>query len=396
MLEKRKIAVFTGARAEYGLLYPVIQEINNHVELTCQLIVGDCAPQHFSKIEKDITADGFFIDVIIKIDEELGGLQSTARAISGIVSQMIDALILLKPDVLVIYGDRFESFAAMIAGSQMGIVCAHIEGGDLTEGGTMDDSVRHAMSKLAHLHFPTNQQAVEILAQMGEERHRIYPIGLTVNDLIKKKKFATPQEVMDKYHLDLTKPIVLFTQHSLAILHDDALKQLKPSLAALSYFSEQGMQIIITYPGCDAGGQVIIEALKAMSLNDVNTMQLHPSLGRYYYHGLLNVIATYAGGACVGNSSSGIKETPAFACPTVNIGERQKGRLVGENVLHVDYNKDAIIEAIQRCQTAAFKAQVKACVNPYDFENTSQKLVDILSTIPINKELLIKRHAFNI
>ncbi len=163
------------------------------------------------------------------------------------------ALDKIKPDIFVVYADRFEGFAAVIASTQMNIPTAHIEGGDITEGGALDDSVRHAMTKLAHIHFTTNNQATNRLLGMGEAPWRVHTVGFPAIDLIQENNFASPDELIESYNLDLSKPIILFTQHSVTTEFDLAQSQVMPSLKALEMAAKEGMQVIITYPNNDAG-----------------------------------------------------------------------------------------------------------------------------------------------
>lgn len=385
----RRIAVFTGNRAEYGLLSPVLQSLSGDPDLLLQLIVGGAhLDATFGRTRDEIVGDGFEISAEISS----GPGEGTARAIGEGVLAVADVLDDLRPDVLVVYGDRFEAFAALIAASQSNIPVAHIEGGDKTEGGALDDSVRHAMTKLAHIHFATNPDAARRIAAMGEETWRIHDVGLPVIDRIKKDEFSNPEIVAKTLGLDLDRPVIVFTQHAITTEPDRAEAQLEPSLRAMErVMSELGAQVVATYPNNDDGGDVILERLQewAAMRSDVVLKQ---SLGRALYHGTLNVAGRVTRGACVGNSSSGLKETPAFACPTVNIGSRQFGRLAAENVLHVNYDEDAIFQALLRCiDDDDFREIAKACVNPYGDGNTGVRIVNVLKSLPIGDAALLQK-----
>lgn len=389
----RKIAVFTGNRAEYGLQYPILRAIDRHPGLDYRLIVsGAHLDDDFGRTLAEIEADGFDIHAEVKIDMDSDTLVATARAIgSGIVS-MSEALERLSPDMLVVYADRFEGFAAVTAGTQMNVPTAHIEGGDLTEGGALDDSVRHAMTKLSHLHFTTNRQATNRILAMGEEAWRVHTVGFPAIDLIAEGNYATAAELHAVYGIEPARPVVLFTQHSVTTEFDQASDQIAPALNALARLAEQGAQVIATYPNNDAGGRHIIADLEAFGKNAPAGIQLHRSLGRYNYHGVL-ALARDADRrvACVGNSSSGIKETPAFGCPTVNIGSRQAGRLRGENVLDVGYDADAIVAAAERCfEDAAFRATCRAAENPYGIGDAGPKVAGVLADVALDSRLIRK------
>lgn len=389
----RKIAVFTGNRAEYGLQFPILRAIDRHPDLDYRLIVsGAHLDDDFGRTLAEIEADGFTIHAEVKIDMDADTLVATARAIgSGIVS-MSEALERLGPDILVVYADRFEGFAAVTAGTQMNVPTAHIEGGDITEGGALDDSVRHAMTKLAHLHFTTNQQATNRILAMGEEPWRVHTVGFPAIDLIVENNFATAAELSAAYGLDLARPIVLFTQHSVTTEFDQATDQIAPALAALAQLAEQGVQVLATYPNNDAGGRHIISALETFGKTAPAGIQLHRSLGRYNYHGVLALARDEnIRVACVGNSSSGIKETPAFGCPTVNIGSRQAGRLRGENIVDADYDADEIAAATERCfSDAAFRDVCRAADNPYGIGDAGPKVANVLADVPLDGALIRK------
>lgn len=390
---KRKIAVFTGNRAEYGLQSPILRAIDRNPHLEYLLLVsGAHLDPHFGRTLDEINNDGFKIAAEVKIDM-VGDIQtSTARAIGSGIINMCAVLDQLKPDILVVYADRFEGFAAVIAGSQMNIPTAHIEGGDLTEGGALDDSVRHAMTKLAHLHFTTNQQATNRILAMGEERWRVHTVGFPAIDLISEGRLATEAEVVARLGLDLTRPIVLFTQHSITTEFQDAGRQVEPSLAAMRVAATQGCQIVLTYPNNDAGSEAIISHLDALAAEGLPNIQVHRSLGRYLYHGVLGLAKNPAVRiVCVGNSSSGIKETPAFGCPTVNIGSRQLGRLSGDNVLSAGYDTDEILGAVKRCLfDDEFRSHCQQAENPYYLGNAGNKIADVLASVKLDKALLRK------
>jgi len=389
---KRKLAIFTGNRAEYSMQYPILKAISVDERLQYYLLVsGAHLKDDFGKSLQEIEKDGFSIEAKIEIDMPHDSLHSTALAIGSGISNISKALEKLRPDLLIVYADRFESFAAMIAGTQMNIPTAHVEGGDYTEGGALDDSVRHAMTKLAHIHFATNEQAAERILRMGEEAWRVHNVGLPALDTIMEGHYATPQEVYSRYNLDHSKPVLLFTQHSVTTEFGEATGQITPSLEALVEAGrEWDCQVIITYPNDDAGGKSIVREIEKIKERALPFIQVHPSLGSYYYHGVLNVAT-----ACLGNSSSGIKETPVFKCPFINIGSRQQGRLRAENIIDVGYDKAQIKQAIWRClYDDDFKAKIDQVINPYGAGNAGRKIVDVLATIPINENLLKKKMTY--
>lgn len=393
-MAKRTIAIFTGNRAEYGLQYPILRAVNRHPGLEYQLIVsGAHLDTNFGRTLDEIRSDGFRIDAEVKIEMDAGSLFATAQAIGSGVLAVSRTLAQLKPDMAVVYADRFEGFAAIIASTQMNIPTAHVEGGDLTEGGALDDSVRHAMTKLAHLHFTTNQQATNRILAMGEEPWRVHTVGFPAIDLISEGRYASAAEVTQRLGLDLARPVVLFTQHSVTTEFDRAAEQLTPSLAAMEQLARDGVQVILTYPNNDAGGRAIIERLSEFKAHAMPNTQVHRSLGRHLYHGVLALAkGCKVRVACVGNSSSGLKETPAFGCPTVNIGSRQDGRLRGENVIDAPYDTSAIVEATRRCLfDDVFREVCQHADNPYYLGDAGPKIAAVLADVPLDQALIRKR-----
>lgn len=390
---KRKIAIFTGNRAEYGLQYPILKAVDEHPDLDYRLLVsGAHLDNNFGRTLDEIRSDGFRIDAEIKIEMGADSRISTAQAIGSGVLAISRVLEETRPDIVVVYADRFEGFSAVIASTQMNIPTAHVEGGDLTEGGALDDSVRHAMTKLAHLHFTTNQQATNRILAMGEERWRVHTVGFPAIDLISEGRYATPQEVSEKLHLDLARPVVLFTQHSVTTEFERAEEQVRPSLAAMKALAAKGIQIVITYPNNDAGGRAIIAVLASLEGESIRGIAIHRSLGRHLYHGVLALANDPQNGiVCVGNSSSGIKETPAFGCPTVNIGSRQDGRMRGDNVIDAGYDVQEIVTAVTRClKDEPFRTTCRTADNPYYLGDAGRKIASVLASVPLNQTLLRK------
>jgi UDP-hydrolysing UDP-N-acetyl-D-glucosamine 2-epimerase len=393
-MTRRKIAIFTGNRAEYGLQYPIVRAIAADPRLEYFLLVGGAhLQQDFGRTMAEIKADGFHVYREVEIQMQQDTLFATAQAIGTGIISLSKILDELCPDALIVYADRYEGFSAMITGTQMNIPTAHIEGGDYTEGGALDDSVRHAMTKLAHLHFATNAQGVERILRLGEEPWRVFNVGQPSLDLISAGLFASPEEVLTDLKLDLERPIILFCQHSVTTEYDQAADQVMPALEALRHLARNDYQIIITYPNNDAGGKKIIQKIE--KLNGEKNITIWKNLGRHRFHGLLNVIGRMGRGVFAGNSSAVIKETPAFGCPAINIGSRQRGRLRADNVLDAGYSADQILAAIQRgVYDEAFRHRCQTCPNPYGAGNAGPRIAEVLATIPLDSRLLQKKMTY--
>jgi len=392
----RKIAIFTGNRAEYGLQYPIIKAIAGRPDLEYFLLVsGAHLQEDFGYTKNEIEKDGFKVYGEVRLTMEGDTLLATAQAIGSGILNLSRALAEIKPDFLVVYADRFEGFSAVVTGTQMNIPTAHVEGGDLTEGGALDDSVRHAMTKLAHLHFTTNEQAAERVRRMGEEPWRVFNVGFPALDLIADGRYATPDELATRFSLRTDAPVAIFTQHSVTTEYLDAVAQLRPGLAAMKRLAADGWQVIVTYPNNDAGGRAIIAEIEKLHAQKIPSMQFHASLGRYNYHGVLNLCGRVGAGVCVGNSSSGIKETPAFACPTVNIGSRQQGRLRAENVIDAPYDEQAIYDACHKAVgDAAFRKTCRETANPYGTGGAGPRIAEVLATIELGPRMLQKKITY--
>ena len=391
MADKRIIAIFTGNRAEYGLLSPIIRAVAEHPGLEYRLLVsGAHLDEDFGATKREIEGDGFSVHAEIVMETTGDTLHGTARSIGSCILSMAEALAGIRPDLFVVYADRFEGLAACVAGTQMGIPTAHVEGGDLTEGGALDDSVRHAMTKLAHLHFTTNEQAAERVRRLGEEPWRVFNTGFPAIDLIRRGNYASPQELAARYGIDPERPVVLFTQHSVTTEFEQAANQVLPSLEALRRLAAKGVQLVLTYPNNDAGGGRIIRELEAFRAAMPGVV-LERSLGRYNYYGMLNLCGRAGRGVCAGNSSSGIKETPAFGCPAVNIGSRQQGRLRGVNVLDAPYEVDAIESALSAALwDEEFRTRCREGENPYGEGNTGARIAEVLATIELGPRICRK------
>ena len=381
----KKIGVFTGSRSEYGLLVPIMRAVDAHPDLQLSVVSGDPSPGN----------PEFPISAHVPIARQDETPASTPNAIGQGVLGLTKALDQLELDALIVYGDRFEAFAAMIASTQRGLATAHIEGGDLTQGGTLDDVVRHAMSKLAHLHFPTNADAAKRLRDMGEEDWRITTAGFPPIDLIEAHDFARLEDVVVELGLDSKSPVptVLFTLHPISTSPATASAEIAACMAAIGRAeTELGAQIILTHPNGDVGSAAIIDALETFKSDHPKAI-LRKSLGRHLYHGVLNYCGQQ-GGVCVGNSSSGLKETPAFHCPTVDIGPRQNGRLRGENVLHVPCEENAIFDAIRTALTdRAFQSAVRKADNPYGQGNAGPTIANVLAETDLSSTSVIQKQT---
>ena len=383
----RKIAVVTGSRAEFGILRPLIKEIDDSSDLDLRLFVtGLHLLDSYGMTVKDIKRDGLKIESTVEMyssnerDPEYHG-KGLAKGIHNFTS----LLNTVNPDLLIVLGDRLEELAAILAAATLVIPIAHIHGGDKTDSGHIDESIRHSISKFAHVHFTVSQFSSERLLKMGEEDWRVYQVGAPGLDTILNKQPINKETLAKKLDLDLGKDTFVCIFHPVIIEQDAMGQQMSEVLDALQ---EINKQTVIIYPNNDSGAGEIIEEIEKRTY--VNTFRIFKNLPHLEYFSLLR----YAK-ALVGNSSSGIIEAPSLRLPVINIGSRNVGRDHGENVIFVDANRDEIKKAIKKVlNDIKFKRKVANCSSPYGDGNASKRIVKVLREIEINGTLLRKQITY--
>ncbi|WP_429038578.1 UDP-N-acetylglucosamine 2-epimerase [Aeromonas media] len=362
------IAVFTGTRAEYGLLYWLMKDIEADPELDLRLIVsGTHLSPEFGLTYQQIEQDGFKIDerieMLLSSDTSVGVVKSMGVALLGLA----DVLARLKPDVLVILGDRFEALAAAQAAMLQRIPVAHLHGGEITEG-AYDDAIRHAITKLSYLHFTAAEPYRQRVIQLGEAPERVFNVGAVGLDHIIKTPLLSMDELQSSLGFTLGSPFFVVTYHPVTLADEPAKESFNALLAALDNYPDH--QVILTYPNADDGGRAIIPLLEQYAAANPARVLAIPSLG---YRRYLSAVKHCA--AVIGNSSSGIIEVPSLGVPTIDIGQRQQGRLAAQSVLHCEANGAAITECIaQALQPMA----PDAYANPYGAGNASSQIVACL------------------
>jgi GDP/UDP-N,N'-diacetylbacillosamine 2-epimerase (hydrolysing) len=381
---KRKIAVVTGTRAEYGILSPVLQAIQARPGLELALVVtGMHLSREFGYTVTEIKKDGFRIAARVNMlpadDTPAAMAASVGKGITGLVR----AWQRLEPDIILVLGDRTEPLAAAISGTYMNIPLAHIHGGDVC--GNIDDSARHAITRFAHIHFPATRSSAARILKMGEEKWRVHLVGSPALDVILREPALPAGTLAKKYSLDLTRPLILVIQHPVTSQVDEAPRQMRETLEAVV---ELGYPAVVLYPNSDAGGRRMIEVIREYEKHPL--IKAFPSLPRREYLSLMKLA-----GAMVGNSSSGIGEAPSLGLPAVNIGIRQAGRERGANVIDCNHRKNDIIRAIKQALTdKEFLAEVKKCRSPYGDGKTSRRIAEILSEVEITPQLLQKKITY--
>ncbi|HIF9274195.1 TPA: UDP-N-acetylglucosamine 2-epimerase [Photobacterium damselae] len=367
----KKVAVFTGTRAEYGLLFWLLKDIQRDPDLTLQLLVsGMHLSPEFGDTYKQIEKDGFNIDEKIEILLSSDSAVGTAKSIGLGVLGFADALSRLAPDVLVILGDRFEALAAAQTAMILRIPIIHLHGGEITEG-AYDDAIRHAITKLSYLHGTSTDEYRNRVIQLGESPARVRNIGAIGLDHLNRASFMTVSELSEALSFELTGPYFVVTYHPVTLGNESPEESFQSLLDALDKYPDH--QVILTYPNADDGGRRIIPMLEDYAASQPKRVLAIPSLGQVRYLSSVKHAA-----AVIGNSSSGIIEVPAFDVPTVNIGARQKGRLAAKSVLNATAAKESISNAIGFAVSRKYKAEDENIVNPYGQGDSSKQVIEMI------------------
>lgn len=386
---QRKICVVTGSRAEYGLLYWLMQEIADDPAMTLQIIAtGMHLSPEFGLTYQQIEADGFAIDakveMLLSSDSPVGITKSIGLGTIGFA----DALDQLKPDILVLLGDRFEILAVAQAALIARIPIAHIHGGETTEG-AFDEQIRHAITKLAQWHFVAAEPYRKRVIQLGESPQRVFNFGSPGLDHLQHINWLDRPNLEESLGLELKSPLLLVTYHPVTLDNQSPTLAMQELLIALDYFSHA--TVIFTYPNADTGGRILIEQIDQWVAANQHRAKAFISLGQKLYLSLMrqaNVI--------LGNSSSGITEAPALKKATVNIGDRQKGRLQAKSVIDTLERSTDIITAIQQALSEQFQTMLPSVESCYGSGNVSKKIKEKLQvlTCPNQKPFFDIEHDF--
>lgn len=382
-MASRKICVVTGSRADYGLLFWLMKDIAADPGLQLQLIAtGMHLSPEFGLTYQAIEADGFRIDrkveILLSSDTPVGVTKSVGLGVIGFA----DALAELRPDMLVLLGDRFEILAAAQAALFARIPVAHIAGGDTTEG-AFDESIRHAITKLSHLHFATNATAAERIARMGENPANVHVVGSPGLDTVRRLEPLSRAELEQSLGFRLRRRNLLVTFHPVTLAAQSSAAQLAELFAALAGLGDD-YGIVMTLPNADTEGRALIRDIEAF-VRGRDNMRAFPSLGQRRYLSLMALVD-----AVVGNSSSGLYEAPTLKKPAVNIGDRQKGRLMAASVICCAPQREAIAQAIGQ----ALQLDCSAVRNPYGDGHSAPRILAALKAVPAPQALL-QKHFFD-
>lgn len=376
-----KIAVVTVSRAEYGILRNLLKKIDQDPELQLQLIVtGSHLIRNSGNTIADIKKDKLKIAKKVNMRFKSDSPAGISTSIGNIVKGMAKALQQLRPDLLVLISDRYETLAAAVASIPFNIPVAHIAGGVVTEG-AIDDKIRHSITKIAHLHFPVNQEGYNNLLKMGEEKSRIHNTGSMAIDLIKEDNLLTKSQLESLLKINLNK-FILFVYHPVTLEYKNTQSQINNILNALS---KTNMPIITLHPNQDTSRSIILKSLEKAAKNNKN-IKLFKHFPRNTYLSLMKHCSVM-----VGNSSSGILEAPTLKTAVVNISSRQQGRGRALNVIDTNPSTEEILQSINKALSKKFQKQLKSTKNPFGDGKATERILKILKTTKINANFLQKR-----
>jgi UDP-hydrolysing UDP-N-acetyl-D-glucosamine 2-epimerase len=378
---KRTIAVVTSSRADYSHLYWPLHDLARHEDVDLKVIVlgAHLSPQ-FGETVKEIEKDGFPIaarlECLLSSDTDVG----MAKTLGLAVLSLADLLGRMRPDLLLLIADRYEMLAPAAVALTLRIPIAHIEGGEISEG-AIDDAVRNALTKMSHIHFTSTEGARARVIAMGEQPWRVHRAGAPSLDHLRRSRLLHIHELEQQLALDLQRPTAVVAYHPVTIMRDTT-QEADSLFAALR---EVDAQILFCYPNADAGSHALLERTRAF-LSTRSDARVFVNLDSVTYWSLLRQVALL-----IGNSSSGIMEAASFALPVVNVGFRQKGRERARNVLDAEPETKAILAKIGEAMSLEFRKSLVGMTNPYGDGHASEKIVHVLTTVPLSEELLVKR-----
>jgi|15BtaG_2_1085339.scaffolds.fasta_scaffold00580_8 UDP-N-acetylglucosamine 2-epimerase (non-hydrolysing)/GDP/UDP-N,N'-diacetylbacillosamine 2-epimerase (hydrolysing) len=383
----KRICVITGYRSDYTKLKSVLDAIDEHENLELKIIVfaahtmKDCG-NTFQQIKQD-----FPVEETLDTNVTGHGLTSMTKSIGVALIEISSALTRIKPDATLIVGDRYEIMAAALASTVSNIPLIHIQGGELS--GTIDETLRHSITKLAHLHFPSTELSAKRIIQMGEKPENVYNVGCPALDYIMKLDYLSPKEMNEnefykQYNIDFEEEYGIVIQHPVTTEYNFAGEQMKITLDALQ---DYGKKCILLYPNPDSGAVDMVNAIRKHDTKHKNSSVISSMVKNIPFHAYLNILKNSS--FLIGNSSSGIREAHIFNIPVVNIGTRQEGRERTLNIIDVDHEKEKIIEALNNVNT--YK---KTSINLYGDGKSGKKIADIISNHDF--ENIIKKRFYNI
>lgn len=382
----RKICVVTGTRAEFGLLRWLMQEVQQTPELELQVLAtGMHLSPEFGLTYREIEQAGFAIDARVEMLLSADTATAVTKSMGLGMIGYADAYARLSPDLIVVLGDRFEIFAATAAALIAGIPVAHLHGGETTEG-AFDEAIRHSITKMSHLHFVAAEDYRRRVIQLGEQPERVFLVGGLGIDAIKRTTLMTREELEASIDFKLGRRNLLITFHPVTLEGQSSGQQMTELLAALGDLKDT--HLIFTMPNADTGGRELAAMVDAFVATHPNA-RVYSSLGQLRYLSCMKFVD-----GVVGNSSSGLAEAPSMGIGTVNIGDRQKGRLSADSVIHCQPERQAIQAALKQLFSPEFRKSLPTMINPYGSGGASKKIVQILKSHSLDG--ILKKTFYNL
>lgn len=377
----KKIAILTGKRGGFGALMSLMEYIEKDPEMELQLIVTDMHLSNFFGYTAEEVEKFFRISYKVELNQKDDSAVERARALARCQSGMVDVLEQAKPDILVTLGDRGEVLAASIAAMELNIPVAHILGGDVV--GNRDGNRIHAITKLAHLHFPSSEDSANRILKLGEEPSRVHNVGASYVDFIVQKRYTPNDEVRKKYNIAADQPYILCIQHPMTLQEDRSYEEAKAVYTALA---QTGMRTLILYPCSDQGYMGVVKALQ--EFENTPGFSIHKNIEALDFWGLMSQAEVF-----VGNSSSGLMETPYFNLPAVNVGKRQEGRVRDANVIDTEPSVEGVGQAIAEARSQVFRGSLQ---NHFVFGNgtAGQQMYEILKKVDQKEAFLMKKMTY--
>jgi len=384
-MKKKKICVVTGTRAEYGLLYWLMKSIEKDQNLELKTIAtGTHLSPEFGLTYREIEDDGFHIDkkieMVLSADTPSAIAKSTGLGMIG----FSDAYSELNPDMVVVLGDRFELMSATFAAVVANIPIGHIHGGETTEG-AFDEAIRHSISKMAWWHFVACDEYKKRVIQLGEDPSRVFNVGGLGVDAIKKAKLLSKKELIENTNIQFNEKNLMVTYHPVTLENHSSEKQFQALLDVLHGLED--INLIFTMPNADSDGRVIIRMIEKFVLDHDDRSIAFTSMGHLNYLSALQFVD-----GVIGNSSSGLLEVPTFKIGTINIGDRQKGRLKAKSIIDCEPSNKSIKTAIEALYSESFKKSLPTIINPYGEGDAVKRIIAVLKNEPIPKELKKEFH----
>ena len=386
-MKHRKVCVVTGTRAEYGLLRWVMEEIRESASLELQVIAtGMHLSPEFGLTYRDIEADGFRIDHKVEMLLSAETPSAINKSMGVAMIGFADAYDQLRPDLLLLLGDRYEILAAATAALITRVPIAHLHGGETTEG-AFDEAIRHSITKMSHLHFVAAEEYRKRVIQLGEHPDRVFQVGGLGIDNIKRLPLLSREALEEALNFSLGERNLLITFHPVTLEQNSLVQQMNELLTALKL--QERTKLIFTMPNADTEGRVLFGMIEEFVRQNTERAKAFTSLGQLRYLSCLQHVD-----AVIGNSSSGLAEAPSFQIGTINIGDRQRGRLKANSVIDCEPDQDLIRHALEKLYSSSFQNQLASVQNPYGEGGASAAVVKTLGEFPF--EGILKKKFYNL